>query len=153
MEVYIWLGLMVLFLVVEATCPLHLVSIWFTVGALIAGIAASLGGPVWLQVTLFIVISGALLGSLWPLTKKFLKPKITKTNVDSIVGTEGYVTQDIDNLNATGQVKLGGMVWTARSVTGETIAAGTLVKVERIEGVKAFVTPEEAKVSTVVETP
>ena len=37
------------------------------------------------------------------------------------------------------QVKLGGMEWTARSTSAEPIKAGTLVKVDRIEGVKAFV--------------
>jgi membrane protein implicated in regulation of membrane protease activity len=47
---------------------------------------------------------------------------------------------DIDNLAATGQVKLGSMEWTARSTDGNPIKAGTLVKVDRIEGVKAFVT-------------
>ena len=146
MDVYIWLGVMVFFLIVEAACPVHLVSIWFTVGALIAAIAAALGGAVWLQVVLFIVISGVLLAALWPFTKKFLKPRITKTNVDSIIGKEGYVTQEIDNLAATGQVKLGSMQWSARSVSGEKISAGTLVKVERIEGVKVFVVPEEVKV-------
>ena len=62
----------------------------------------------------------------------------------------GYVTETVDNMDATGQVKLGGMYWTARSEDGHKIPAGTLVEVTRIEGVKAFVTPvpveEEAKV-------
>ena len=146
MGAYIWLGIMVVFLVIEAACPLHLVSIWFTVGALAAAIAAALGGATWLQVTLFLGDSGILLFSLWPITKKVLNPTITKTNGASVVGREGYVTQDIDNLNATGQVKLGGMEWTARSANGQKIPAGTLVKVEKIEGVKAFVIPEEEKV-------
>jgi membrane protein implicated in regulation of membrane protease activity len=33
------------------------------------------------------------------------------------------------------------MYWTARSESGEPICEGTLVKVDRIEGVKAFVSP------------
>lgn len=146
MDMYIWLGLMVVFLVIEALCPVHLVSIWFTIGALAAAIVAALDGAVWLQAVLFVVVSGGLLAGLWPFTRKFLKPNITKTNVDSVIGSEGYVTQDIDNLSATGQVKLGGMEWTARSASGKPIPAGTLVKVERIEGVKVFVSPEEVKV-------
>ena len=40
-------------------------------------------------------------------------------------------------------MKLGAMVWTARSSSGETIPEGTLVKVDRIEGVKVFVTAVE----------
>ena len=43
-------------------------------------------------------------------------------------------------MSATGQVKLGGMYWTARSTDGHPIAEGTLVKVDKVEGVKVFVT-------------
>ena len=57
----VWLVLMVLFLIVEAACAIHLVSIWFAVGSLVAMIAAWLGGPVWLQILLFVLVSGALL--------------------------------------------------------------------------------------------
>ena len=140
MDVYIWLALMLGFLVLEAACPFHLVSIWFTVGSLVAAVAAWLGGALWLQIALFALVSCGLLIGLWPFTKKVLAPKIVKTNVDSIVGTEGYVTQSIDNITATGQVKLGGMEWTARSASGQPIPTGTLVKVEKIEGVKVIVT-------------
>ncbi len=136
---YIWLLLLVGFLIVEGACPIHLVSVWFALGALAAMVAALLDAQLWLQLTVFIVVSLALLACLWPLVKKFLNPNVTATNVDSIIGTQGYVTADIDNLLPTGTVKLGGMEWTARSISGERIPAGTLVKVEKIEGVKAFV--------------
>ena len=139
----IWFSLLLMFLVVEAACPVHLVSIWFAAGSLAALAVYFFGGPVWLQVTLFLVVSCALLFSLWPLTKKFLTPNLTATNVDSVIGSRGYVTASVDNEKAEGQVKLGAMVWTARSTTGETIPQGTLVKVDHIEGVKVFVTPVE----------
>lgn len=139
MDTFIWLALMVVFLIVEAACPIHLVSIWFAAGSLVAAIAAALGAQDWLQVVLFVVVSGALLAALWPVVKKFLNPKRTATNVDALIGTEGYVTDTVDNLNAAGKVKLNGMEWTARSTDGAKIPAGTLVKVDRIEGVKAIV--------------
>ena len=47
----------------------------------------------------------------------------------------------ISNIAATGQVKLGAMPWTARSTDGTPIETGTLVRVDRVEGVKAFVSP------------
>lgn len=137
---FIWFALMVVFLIVEGACPFHLVSVWFALGALAAVVVSLLGGAVWLQITVFLVVSTALLLSLWPITRKFLQPKNIKTNVDALVNSQGYVTMDIDNLAATGQVKLGSMEWTARSTDGNPIKAGTLVKVDRIEGVKAFVT-------------
>ena len=139
----IWLGLLILFLVVEAACPLHLVSLWFAAGALAALAVELLGGALWLQVTVFLAVSCALLAALWPLSKKYLNPKLTATNIDSIPGTEAYVTAAVDNIRSEGQVKLGGMEWSARSTTGKTIPAGTLVKVDKIEGVKVFVTPVE----------
>ncbi len=137
----LWMVAMVTLLIVEGACPFHLVSIWFAIGALAAGIAALLGAQLWLQITVFLVISCGLLVATLPLVKKFLKPKIVKTNVDAILGSQGYVTETVDNISATGQVKLGGMEWTARSADGHVIEAGTLVQVEKIEGVKAFVSP------------
>ena len=145
MDTYIWLGLMIGFIILEAACPLHLVSIWFAAGALVAGLASLLSWPVWLQILLFVVVSGGLLACLLPFTKKFLKPGITKTNVDSVIGSQGYVTEDIDNIQAVGQVKLGGMYWTARSETGNPIPAGTLIQVDHIEGVKVFVSVVKTK--------
>ena len=142
----VWMVLMVGFLIAEAACPFHLVSIWFAIGSLVAGIVALLHGGIGLQIALFLVVSCGLLISMLPLVKKFIKPNIVKTNVEGVIGTEGYVTEAIDNIAATGQVKLGGMEWTARSVSGSPIPAGTLVKVEKIEGVKAFVAPVEEKV-------
>ncbi len=137
----LWMVAMVALLIVEGACPFHLVSIWFAVGALAAGIAALLGAQLWLQVTVFLVLSCGLLVATLPLVKKYLKPKIVKTNVDAIIGSQGYVTETVDNISATGQVKLGGMHWTARSADGHIIEAGTLVQVEKIEGVKAYVSP------------
>ena len=135
----VWLALMVGFLVLEGACPFHLVSIWFAAGSFVAMIAALLHAQLWLQIVLFLVVSIGLLVAMFPLVKKFMKPKIVNTNVDAVIGTQGYVTEAIDNLDAVGQVKLGGMFWTARSTSGEPIETGTLVQVDKIEGVKAFV--------------
>lgn len=144
---YIWLGFLLTFLVVEAVCAIHLVCLWFAVGALCAMLVAILGGAMWLQVSVFLVVSGVLLALLWPLTRKYLNPAHTATNVDSVIGSIGLVTAPIDNLTAQGQVKLGAMYWTARSTDGNPIAEGTTIRVDRIEGVKVFVTPVQIPVS------
>lgn len=146
-EVITWVGLMVAFLIVEAACPIHLISIWFALGALVAAVVSLLGGQIWLQVVLFLAVSGAFLALLWPFIRKFLNPHLTKTNVDAVVGTTGIITQRVDNVTAVGQVKLGAMEWTARSTDGNPIEAGTLVKVDRIEGVKAYVTPAQVTIT------
>ena len=143
----VWLVLLVGFLVVEAS-TVTLISLWFAAGALAALIASLLHAPLWLQAVLFFAVSAALLACLRPVIRKHFTPKLSKTNLDAVIGSEGYVTVDIDNLSATGTVKLGAMEWTARSVDGSSIKAGTRVKVEKIEGVKVFVTavPAEAPV-------
>ena len=138
----VWLVLMVVFLAAEAS-TVSMVSLWFAAGALIALLTALAGGPAWLQTLLFLAVSAGLLLALRPLVKKYLSPKLTATNVDSVVGSTGLVTAAIDNVSAVGQVKLGAMEWTARSTSGQPIPVGTLVKVDRIEGVKAFVSPAE----------
>ena len=137
-----WLVLLVVFLLVEAA-TVGVVSAWFALGALAAMVTALLQGPVWLQTVLFVVVSAGLLLALRPLVRRFLSPNLTATNVDSVVGSTGIVTAAIDNVSAAGQVKLGAMEWTARSTSGQPIPVGTLVKVDRIEGVKAYVTPAE----------
>ena len=141
-----WAGLLILFLIIEAACPVHLVSLWFAAGSLAALVVYWAHGSFLLQTGVFIAVSAALLLALWPLTKKFLNPKVSKTNVDSVIGSTGLVTAAIDNVKAEGQVKLGAMVWTARSSSGDIIPEGTLVRSDRIEGVKVFVSLAEVKV-------
>ena len=138
----VWLVLLVAFLAAEAA-TVSMVSLWFAVSALAALLVALLGGPGWLQGTLFLVISAVLLALLRPIVRRYISPRITATNVDSVIGSTGLVTAAIDNVSAAGQVKLGAMEWTARSTSGQPIPVGTLVKVDRIEGVKAFVSPAE----------
>ena len=138
----IWLVLMAAFLIVEGA-TVTMVSLWFAAGALTALVISLLGGAVWLQVTAFLVVSAILLTLLRPLVRKYVTPKLTRTNVDSVIGSAGLVTVAIDNVAAVGQVKLGAMVWTARSTSGSLIAEGTLIRVDRIEGVKVFVSPAE----------
>ena len=138
----VWFALLVAFLIMESA-SVSLVSLWFAVGALVALVLSLLQVDLWIQITVFLAVSVLLLACLRSVVKKYLKPRIVKTNVDSVIGSTGLVTQTIDNVKAEGQVKLGAMYWTARSVSGETIPEGTLIRVERIEGVKAYVIPAE----------
>lgn len=137
-----WFVLLVVFLIAEAA-TVTMISLWFAAGALAAMAVSLLGAGTWLQVGMFFVVSAVMLTALRPLARKYFTPKLTKTNVDSVIGTQGLVTAAIDNVSAQGQVKLGAMEWTARSVSGEPIAKGTRVRVEKVEGVKIFVTPVE----------
>lgn len=136
----IWLGLLVLFAAGEAI-SVGLTSIWFAAGALAALICSLANGPLWLQITLFIVVSILCLLAVRPLAKKYLNGKVEPTNADRIIGVEAQVTESIDNIRGKGAVTIGGLTWSARSQSGDPIPTGTLVKVLRIEGVKVFVEP------------
>lgn len=143
----IWTGLLVAFTIGEGV-TVGLTSIWFAAGSLAALICALLGGPLWLQIVLFVVISALCLLAIRPLARRYLNNKVEPTNADRIIGNEAMVTEAIDNLQAAGAVRVGGVIWTARSEDGASIPAGTLVRVLRIEGVKVFVAPVQSEETT-----
>lgn len=136
----VWVVLMVVFLVVEAATA-GLTCIWFAIGSLAALIAALFGAQIWLQAVWFLVISFVTLYFTRPLVKKYVNSRSQPTNADMVIGKEALVTEDIDNVEATGAVSVGGKVWTARSADGVQIKAGAVVNVLRIEGVKLIVEP------------
>ena len=140
MQAFMWFGLFLLFLVVEAT-TVSMVSAWFAIGALASLIAALLGAKLWLQIVLFLAVSAIALALLRPIAKKHFNARITRTNVDAMAGKICLCVTDIDNVTGTGQVKIGDVEWSARSESGEKIPAGTQVKIDRVEGVKVYVTP------------
>ena len=139
----LWLVLLVVFAVLEGVTA-GLVSIWFCAGSLVALIATWLGASLPVQIGLFVAISLLAMAIIRPMARKWFQPRLQKTNADRILDQEGVVVEEIDNLRAHGQVKVGGIVWTARSAEEESIPAGTRVRVVRIEGVKAIVTTKEA---------
>ena len=139
---YIWILAAVVFGVLEGITA-QLVSIWFVLGAVAAAVAAACGG------VLFVAVSVVALLATKPLVKKYLRPRIQATNADRCVGRTGVVLEDIDNLAATGQVRVCGSVWSARSTDGAPIAAGTTVVVDRIEGVKLMVRTAKTPVGKV----
>lgn len=146
-QLIFWIAVIVLMLVVEAA-TVSFVSLWFAGGALAALIAGLLGASLLWQFVLFLSVSAILLACLYPLAKKLLRRRPhTATNLDRVIGMTAPVTETIDNIEGTGAVRADGKVWSARSTDGTVIEAGTLVAVDRIEGVRLYVTPlkEERK--------
>lgn len=134
-----WVVALVVFLIVEAVTA-GLVSIWFVFGSLVALICAALGAAVWLQIFWFVIVSVATLVLTRPLVKRYVDSRSVATNADRSIGRAAVVTERIDNLAATGAVKLDGVMWTARS-TDDAVAieTGERVTVRAIEGVKLIV--------------
>lgn len=140
--VYVWLGLIVAFVAVEAA-TVNLVSIWFIGGAVAGLVSAILGAAVLLQAAVFLAVSAVLLALLRPVLKKYLRVKPTKLNADRLIGQEALVTEPINNLEETGAIRMNGVLWTAKSVDDTPIPTGTRVRIERIEGAKVYVKPAE----------
>ncbi len=145
MDTILWLIALVGFIVVEAA-TVTMVSAWFAAGALSALLVALLGADPWLQWLVFGVVSTVMLAMLRPIARKHFNPRRTRTNVDAVVDRVCLVTTPIDNLHGCGQVKIGDVEWSARSTDGSPIPVGTEVKVDRVEGVKVYVTAVTAAV-------
>ncbi len=132
----VWLILMIALVVVEVV-TLGLVCIWFAIGALFAAIVAVFGGPWWLQLIVFVVVSAVTLIFTKPIAKKYFMDKIQKTNSEDLVGKKVMVTEDVDNARATGVAIASGLEWTARAKEdGVTFMKGEFALVHTIEGVK-----------------
>lgn len=137
-EFILWIVSLIAFIVVEAVTA-QLVTIWFAAGALCALVAEVLDAPLWLQLTIFVVVSAITLAATRPLVKKMKSKPSVSTNADSIIGQKALVTEEIDNLAAKGRADVNGMSWSARSENNTVIPAGTEVVIQRIEGVKLIV--------------
>lgn len=143
METICWLLLAAVFIVVEIV-TLGLTTIWFAGAAFVAAIAALAGANIVIQVVLFVVVSLVLLLVTRPIAMKHLDNKTEKTNAEALVGQIALVTAEINNLLESGQAKINGMEWTARSKENNIIIpAGESVKIVEISGVKLIVEKED----------
>ncbi|HIQ75397.1 MAG TPA: NfeD family protein [Candidatus Cottocaccamicrobium excrementipullorum] len=140
MSVIGWIGAFLFFIIVEMG-TMALTTIWFAGGALAGLILCLLGAGIEVQLAAFALVSFALLGLTRPLALRYVNRRVKKTNVDSLIGRTARITEEVDGEAQTGAAVLDGNVWTARSATGEKIPAGTLVKVQKIQGVKLIVEP------------
>lgn len=138
--VWFYIILFAVFLIIEGT-TFNLVTIWMAVASLITSVYA------WFfpyeyafQAIFFTTLSIILIIATKPLVKK-LAPKPIKTNADGLVGEIGIVTVAIDKLSSSGQVKVKGQVWSAKSDSDDIICENSRVKIIKIEGVRLVVEP------------
>lgn len=134
---YIWLGVLVLAVILEAF-TFALVSVWFVPGALVSMILAFIPGvPLWVQIVVFLTLTLVLMIFLKPIADKILIGKRVATNADAVIGEMAVVTEPINNIEAKGQVKVKGQIWSARaSDQNTTYEIGEILNVIAIEGVK-----------------
>lgn len=134
MMTWVWLGILVLSILVEAT-TMGLVAVWFMPGALISLVLSlfDVGKP-W-QIAVFVVLAVVLLLFGRRLFRPFNKK--VKTNTEALIGQIAVITEQVCNVEGRGAAKLNGQEWSARAEQeGETLEVGDRVKVVDIRGVK-----------------
>ncbi len=145
MQTSYWLILFVVLLTVEIF-TMGLTTIWFAAGALAAFLVGMLGLGLPVQAATFIVVSVILFVVTRPIAVRFFNQEREKTNVEGLIGQQGLVKQDIDTLQATGQVEVRGQEWSARTEAPDgKILKGTTVVVDGIQGVRLIVREKEEK--------
>lgn len=109
------------------------------IAALVPAIVAAVGGPIELQIGTFIVASIASLGLIRPIARRHLRtPSRIRTGTAALIGTRAIVLDQVDS--NSGQVKIGGEVWTARPFDEDDVyEPGARVEVVKIEGATALV--------------
>ena len=138
-----WMILFILLLVIELL-TMGLTTVWFAGGALAGLIANVCGLDFWPQMMAFVAVSFLLLFFTRPFAVKYVNKGHVSTNVDELIGMEGVVLEEIDNIRATGKAMVRGMEWTARAQNQEErIAKDKIVEVCAIEGVKLIVKEKE----------
>ena len=128
--------------VIAELATLQLVTIWFAAGALGAFVAASAGAGTMVQCIVCVAVSTLLLLVTRPILRKLRVQRIIPTNADAEVGKLAVVTEEINDEQDTGRVRIGGVNWRARTGSDEILAEGASVRVTRIEGTTAFVTAD-----------
>ena len=139
METIIWLVLIVAFVGIEIG-TVGLTSIWFAGGALAALVAQLIGLNIFWQIIIFIVVAAVLLIFTRPWALRYFKPRLVKTNYETVIGETVRLTEAVDNIRGTGTAIYKGQEWTARAFEENvTFEEGAIVKVKEIRGVTLYV--------------
>ena len=134
----VWAVIFIAALVIESQTA-ELVAIWFLPGALISLVLSFFNVPVWIQVTVFVLLSAVLMVLAFKFFRRLLLKNVgkTKTDTDLLIGKQARVEEDINNAQMQGAVKIDGKIWSARMAEdSQTASVGEFVTVESISGVK-----------------
>ena len=137
------MALVIIFALIEVF-TLGLTTVWFAISALVMVFLSFLKIPLPFQVFIFLIMSALLLVFTRPVAIKKFKMGKEKTNVDSLIGKHALVIKKIGEFEK-GEVKINGLIWSARSEDNSDIAEETKCEVLRVEGVQLVVRAVEVK--------
>lgn len=112
--------------------------VWFSIGAMGAIIAYSLGASLMGQIMIFVILSLICMVIGYPIVKRTIKKTVPKTLTmeESYIGKIMIANQDI---LTEGRIKIEGIYWGAIN-EGKTIKQGDKFKIVGIRGNKIMVT-------------
>ncbi len=139
--IILWIVLIAVTIVVELATA-DLVTIWFTVGAIGALIAAVFQASELAQFIVFIVVSIILLFATRPLTKRMMEKGAVRTNADRVIGMIGIVTKEVTP-NEVGEVKVENDLWRAINYQNQSFVVGEKVSIDAISGTKLVISKIE----------
>lgn len=134
---WFWLALVVIFTLIEIF-TMGLTTLWFALGAAIMIFLGRLPIPFAVQILIFLIISIILLLLTRPILIKKMKTGTEKTNTDSLIGKKALVVKSISEFEK-GEIKINGIVWSAKTEDGSSIPENSQCEIVKIEGVTAIV--------------
>lgn len=138
--VWIWLGVFIITVIIESLTQ-ELVSIWFSLGSVIALILSAFPNISWyVELVVFTIVSLLTLALTRPFVKKLLFNAIRYTNVDEFVGKRVKVVSDISKFE-NGEVKIRDIIYHASLMEEETetIKKDEIVEIVTLKGNKVIV--------------
>ena len=136
----IWLIASGVFFIIEII-TVGFLMFWLGIASLITMVVSFFTSNLIIQTAVFVISSGLLIFATKPFVEKLTKKDSVQTNVYSIIGKKAIVIEDIDWNKGTGQIKVGGETWSAKTNEQIDIPKDSEVEVVDIDGVKAFVKP------------
>ena len=125
---------------------------WLGIAALITMVISFFTDNIAIQTAVFVISSISLIFLTKPFVKKFIHNDETiTTNAYSIIGKTGIVIKDINSTLGTGQIKVNGEIWSAKSLDSDFISKDTCITVTQIDGVKAIVTTSSDNKSQILK--
>ncbi len=130
--VFFWLITAFVFLILEAGNPNLFFFLSFCLSSLLSALLAYTEFSLSAQCIIFLIGSCVAFGALNLFIKR-AQHTDTRTNAYALEGQRALVTEAITP-PATGQVRVNGEIWTARSLHDESFSAGTVVLVVQVRG-------------------
>ena len=140
-----WMAAGLVLVVLELAAPGGFFVIFFGLAALVVGalVFLDIGGPLWVQLLAFSVLSAAfLLLFRNPLMRRMKFDRGTD-DLDNLTGEPATALDDIAPAEA-GRVELRGTTWRARNGGPAPIARGSRVRVVAVDRLTVVVIPEGA---------